>query len=164
MRIDYSDATLGVATDGVLLVACWWDAPTLEQMQEIDRLSAEREARLDKKTAYTQFVLEGTPVFTPEVRAIAERITNDYYGLGIAHCIEMRGLKGAATRAFLGGLLLIRGARGSKPMKVFADPQLSSAWLCGHLRKEDSSWDAARVLRMRDELIRHRRRRLASSA
>jgi hypothetical protein len=47
----------------------------------IDQISAAREKRLSQKTAYTQFVLEGTPVFTAEVRAIAERITRDYYAM-----------------------------------------------------------------------------------
>lgn len=121
-------------------------------MRVIDRISVERERRLDKKTAFTQFVLEGTPIFTAEVRAIAERITRDYYGLGIAHCIEMRGLKGSATRAFLGGLLLIRGGRGEKPMKVFGDPQESSAWLADRL-SADNTWNAARILALREALI-----------
>lgn len=125
-------------------------------MRVIDRISAEREKRLNKKTAFTQFVLEGTPIFTAEVRVIAERITRDYYGLGIAHCIEMPGLKGSATRAFLGGLLLIRGGRGEKPMKVFADPQTSSKWLAERLLSDDASWNAARILVMRDALILER--------
>jgi hypothetical protein len=154
VQIEYSDDTLSAGTDGVLLVLCWWNAPTLEQMLIIDQISAAREKRLSQKTAYTQFVLEGTPVFTAEVRAIAERITRDYYALGIAHCIEMPGLKGAATRAFLGGLLLIRGGRGEKPMKVFGDPQLSSKWLATRLPPDGAPWNAARILAMRDGLVR----------
>lgn len=153
MEIEYSDDTLCVGADGALLALCWWNAPTKEQMLTVDRISAEREKRLKGKTAYVQFVLEGTPVFTAEVRAIAERITRDYYGVGIAHCIELPGLKGSATRAFLGGLLLIRGARGEKPMKVFGDPAAASKWLSGHLKSEDPTWKPARVLALREALI-----------
>ncbi|MFK8004524.1 MAG: hypothetical protein AB8H86_33460 [Polyangiales bacterium] len=153
MEIEYSDDTLCVGADGALLVLCWWNAPTREQMLVIDRISAAREEQLKGKTAYVQFVLEGTPIFTPEVRAIAERITRDYYGVGIAHCIELPGLKGSATRAFLGGLLLIRGARGEKPMKVFGDPQAASKWLAGHLSAAEANWGAARILALREALI-----------
>lgn len=156
MKIDYSDDTLSIGTDGVLLVACWWNAPTKEQMLEIDRISLEREERLNQKTAYAQFVLEGTPVFSAEVRAIAERLTRDYYSIGIAHCIELTGLKGAATRAFLGGLLLIRGGRGEKPMKVFADPHQASRWLAKRLTPSDRTWNASRILALREALVHDR--------
>lgn len=162
MQIDYSDDTLSVGSEGARLALCWWNAPTTEQMLEIERISAERERRLEQKTAYVQFVLEGTPVFTAEVRAIAERITRNYYGLGIAHCIELPGLTGAATRAFLGGLLLIRGGRGEKPMKVLGEPLVASTWLAQRLRAAEPSWSAGRVLAMREELIRDHESRLGS--
>ena len=122
-------------------------------MHQIESLSAEREQRLGKSTAYIQFVLEGTPIFTSEVRVVAERLTRDYFGLGVAHCIETTGLKGAGTRAFLGGLLLIRGGRGEKPMKVFADPQVASAWLAARLPADEAAWTADRVRAIRDELV-----------
>lgn len=152
MQVEFMDESLGLATDGPLLVACWWDAPTPEQMREVSVLSAKRDRRLAGQTAYAQFVLAGTPKFGREVREIAERITRDHYALGIAHCIEMDGLTGAATRAFLGGLLLIR--RGTKPMKVFAKSAEASDWIAGHLKTaSEEAWTGARVLALRQALV-----------
>ena len=92
-------------------------------------------------------------MFTSDVRAVAERITRDHYGLGIAHCIELGGLQGAAVRAFLAGLLLLR--RG-KPMKVFSDPSEASAWIASQLARSEGSWTGSRVMAIRDAVAKSR--------
>ena len=147
LEILHRDETLVVGRDGRLMVANWWNAPTLAQMQTLARLADRMDRGVGGRSAYAQFVLEGTPIFTPEVKRVADALTRDHFGVGIAHVIELTGLKGSTTRAFLAGLLLI--GRGTKPMKVFEAPETGAAWLAAHLGEVEAGWSAERVLAAR---------------
>lgn len=145
--IVHRDETLVIARDGRLLMPLWWNAPTLSQMQTIAEIAARMDREGGAQTAYAQFVLAGTPIFSSEVRQIAETLTRNHFTLGIAHVIEIGGLTGAATRAFLGGLLLI--GRDRKPMKVFGDIPSAATWIAERTSAAEDGWTAERVIEVR---------------
>lgn len=147
----HRDPTLVLVCSGHLLVAVWWNAPTAAQMDVIADASKKLEAELAGPAAYAQFVITGTPKFTSEVRQKAEALTRDHYGLGIAHVIEVGGLVGAATRAFLSALLLV--AQNDKPIRVFPRGQDGASWIADKLGGEAQGWTPERVLEVRERAV-----------
>ncbi|HBQ14816.1 MAG TPA: hypothetical protein DEF51_28035 [Myxococcales bacterium] len=155
IEVLHRDPTLVICARGPLMVANWWEAPSEAQMRLLQGLADARESRFPGGTAYAQFVLAGTPSFSPDVRKRAEELTTQHFSLGIAHVIEMGGLAGAAVRAFLGGLLLL--TRGSKPMKVFAESAPAADWMARCLRMGgEPGWSTDDVLALRERAARER--------
>jgi hypothetical protein len=56
---------------------------------------------------------------------------DDIYALGTANVVTIPGLKGSATRAFLGTVFLL--SRSKTPTKTFASAQDAAAWLAPKL-------------------------------
>jgi len=131
-NIVYADDTLVLANAGALVVSVWWDAPRPEQIHVVAREGRPIDARNDRRTAFAQFIVAGTPRFSSETReAVTEIYKSKIFRLGTAHVIEVAGLRGAATRAFLNTVTLL--GRGSDRVKVFSSPDEGCAWVAGRL-------------------------------
>ena len=143
----HRDPTFVVCARGPLLATLWWDAPTMPQMMAFERHAAAHTKSSGGATALAQFVVDGIPRFANDVRRQAEHLTREYFDVGIAHVIEMEGLKGAAVRAFLSSLILI--SRDSKPVKVFSKAEDAATWIATQLRAVDASWTTEDVIAVR---------------
>jgi hypothetical protein len=145
----YEDPTLRVWALRDLLGVAWFEAPTREQMVELQRLAKARARTHPKGVGLFQLVVRGTPRFTDDVRAEVDRITKENtFARGSAHIILVQGLAGAAARAFLSTVLLVR--RSSIPAKVFSDLDAAAAWCA---REIEPAWHADQVLRMAQALV-----------
>ncbi len=148
-QLVHADSTLVLVESGALLVAVWWDAPRADQMNTVNRAASALRRRFPGKTGYAQFVIEGTPRFSSEVRKQAAEQTGAHAGLGTAHVIEIAGLAGAAARAFLSALMLL--TQRDKPVRVFSDPRDAATWLSERLGGLEEGWSAKRVLELRQQ-------------
>lgn len=115
----HHDTTFRCAHLGCVVAAVWMDAPKLEQMKIFARHSR-AVSRAHDGSALFNLVIDGTPSFDSAVRAEAEALTRESVNRrGALHVILVDGLRGAATRAFLSGLVMLR--QSSTPTKVVAD-------------------------------------------
>lgn len=115
----YHDPTFRLAHVGCVIAATWLDAPKLEQMKILGRHSRVV-SRAHDGSALFNLVIDGTPSFDSAVRAEAETLTKESVNRrGAVHVILVDGWRGAATRAFLSGIVMLR--RSSTPTKVVAD-------------------------------------------
>jgi hypothetical protein len=109
------------------------------------------------RTAFAQFIVDGTPRFATEVRDAAAGIAKSkMFRLGTANVVEVGGLRGSATRAFLSTISLL--SRSSYPYKVYAKPEDAATWLAELLDGEDpDAWSVERVLSIREAALAGRR-------
>ena len=115
----HQDATFRLAHLGCLVAAVWLDAPTLEQMKVFARHSRII-SRANEGSALFNLIVDGTPSFDSAVRAEAEALSKESVNRrGAVHVILVDGWRGAATRAFLSGIVMLR--RSTTPTKVVAD-------------------------------------------
>lgn len=151
----YEDATLRLWTQRELLVASWFDAPTIAQMREVGRAGRALGAASPRGSALANVIVGGVPRFTDEVRDEGIRIARDRtFRRGSCHLILASGLGGAATRAFLSMVLLVgmkaltfrSGAgglgKGAPRSKVFGEVGAAAAWTAELLGGE---WSSAEV-------------------
>lgn len=125
--------TLRIVTAGNLVIASWFDAPTLEQMRAFRRASQALKQRHPEGTAMVNLIVTGTPRFSAEVREEAALQQKDaLHNLGAAHVILVGGLVGTAVRGFLGTMILL--GRSKNPTRVFGDVAPASAWLLERLK------------------------------
>jgi hypothetical protein len=128
----HRDALLHIVSDGNVLYALWHDAPTVPHLRALGRalrimVKAHPDGYLLLNTVHA-----GTPNFKEDVRkevfglladrSIAPRAT--------AHVILVGGFAAAATRAFIGALLL--AARPPSPTKIFGEMGDAVTWLEKH--------------------------------
>ena len=125
----HRDATLRVITHGHVMLASWRDAPTIEQMLIMGRISRTFVRTHDHNTALWNAILSGKPTFSEAVRREVNTQSADpaLQGLGTAHVVLLDGFTGAATRAFLSAANL--ASRPKTPTKVFGDIASASTWL-----------------------------------
>src|SRR5262245_41862490 len=131
----HEDATLRIETRDDLLVVVWRDAPTGPQMLAFEKAAREHARAWPSGNACANLVVSGTPRFTDDVRTAAARMSRDrtLLGLGVAHIVLVAGLRGVATRAFLGGIVLVAGL--SRRAHVFGEIDPSAAWLAEKLSR-----------------------------
>ncbi len=156
----HADDTFVLANAGSLMVAVWFDAPRPEQIHVVARESKPIDARNARRTALAQFIVAGTPRFSSETRdAVTELYRAKIFRLGTAHIIEVGGLKGAATRAFLNTVTLL--GRGADRVKVFSDPAEGSTWMAGRLNYDRErtgvEWTGDAVMGVRDAAMAARK-------
>lgn len=115
----HQDPTFRFAHLGCVIAAVWLDAPTLEQMKTFAR-HARSVSRANDGSALFNLVIDGTPRFDSAVRAEAEALVKESVNRrGAVHVILVDGLRGAATRAFLSGVTILRPS--ATPTKVVGD-------------------------------------------
>lgn len=141
----YEDATLRVWTQRELLVASWFDAPTITQMREVGRAGRALGAASPRGAALANVIVGGVPRFTDDVRDEAIRIARDRtFRRGSCHLILAGGLGGAATRAFMSMVLLVGMkalGKGAARTKVFGEIGAAAAWTSELLGGEWSSME-----------------------
>jgi hypothetical protein len=144
--VHHEDGVLRVSSEGHLLLAIWVDAPRIEQMSALTRITEAHHRRLGAdKQVMMHAVLGGTPDFTEEVRkASADLIRrSSSWRAATAWMIPLSGLRGVAVRSLVSTIFLL--GRSASPMRVFERPEPAGAWLLPHLQKLDR-WDMARFL------------------
>ncbi len=125
----WSDEVLYLRREGRLLVAGWFDAPRLEHMLKVEASSKEHAGNL----AFCNVIVRGRPRFTEDVREAGIRmVKNNGFRLGGAHLILVEGLAGAATRAFLGMIMLV-GKATSQDARVFGEVEPAARFLAERL-------------------------------
>lgn len=118
------DETFRLTKVGRVVLATWFDAPTLEQMLRIEALGKQSGSDL----AFCNVIVRGRPVFTEDVRRAAIRMVEEgRFARGAAHLVLAEGLKGAAVRGFLGMVSLVGRARAR--VRVFGDVPGAAAFL-----------------------------------
>lgn len=118
-NILHEDPTFRFVHLGCVVAAVWLDAPKLDQMKTFARLSR-MISRANEGSALFNLIIDGTPSFDAAVRAEAETLAKESVNRrGAVHVILVDGLRGAATRAFLSGIVMLR--RSSTPTKVVGD-------------------------------------------
>ena len=147
----HSDSTLVVARSDDLLMAVWWDAPTVAQMDVIGNALALLARRGRGPTAFVQYVIAGTPRFSSDVRQKAQDLTRAGNAKATAHVIEIQGMAGSAARAFLSALMLV--TQRDKRVRVFSTPQEAAVWLTDELGGSDEGWNRARILETRQRAM-----------
>lgn len=151
LEVLHADTTLVLGLSGPLMIAVWWDAPSAIQMDILQRASARIVREWGDHRGFAQFVMAGTPRFSSEVRRKAAEQTRAYAAQATAHVVEVGGLTGSATRAFLSALILL--TQRDKPIKVFSAPEDAARWLAEKLGGDRQRWSATRILDLRREAI-----------
>jgi hypothetical protein len=135
------DETFRLTKVGRVVLATWLDAPTLEQMLQIEALGREEGSDL----AFCNVIVRGRPVFTEEVRRVAIRMVKDgRFARGAAHLVLVEGLKGAAVRGFLGMVSLVGKARAR--VRVFGDVESASTFLASLAEEQPSANEIAAAI------------------
>jgi hypothetical protein len=115
----YKDATFRMAHLGCVVTATWLDAPKLDQMKTFAR-NSRIVSHAHDGSALFNLIIDGTPSFDSAVRKEAETIAKESVNRrGAIHAILVDGLRGAATRAFLSGVIMLRSS--ATPTKVVGD-------------------------------------------
>jgi len=145
-EVRYEDEGLRLWSSRELLVAAWFEAPTLERMREVARIGKALGSETGAGAAFANVIVSGVPRFSDDVREEGIRIARERtFRRGSCHVVLATGLGGAAARAFMSMVLLVgRRALGARaaPTKVFGDIGEAGAWLAAIL---DESWTATEV-------------------
>lgn len=156
LEVLFRDDTFVLGVSGRLMVTAYWDAPHVSQILKITELGVPWNREHEGYTAFMQFIIEGTPRFSSEVRdAAAEISRSKLFRVGTANVVEVGGLRGAATRAFLSTVTLL--GRGSTRVQVFADPGEAASWMAPRLDERDpGAWTVDGILELRESALRGR--------
>jgi hypothetical protein len=141
MGVEHSDPTLTIVRHRNVLVAHWYEAPTLAQMLVLEaRMRAGLSELPASRLSIVSTVHRGTPNFRADVREALVRITKDTSlpQLAAAHVLLVGGLPGVATRAFLSTATLL--ARPPAPARIFGDVESAARWLEGRLVPGGIAW------------------------
>lgn len=120
-----------------LFLCRWVDAPLLPQMNEMERVARAYEAQQPTGCSLANVVVDGTPVFSNEVRRRSTELTGDptlFDGFR-AHVVLLGGLRSLAVRSFINTFLLLgkppRPSRALSSIPEAVDwmlPQLQTGW------------------------------------
>jgi hypothetical protein len=133
VEILHDEPKFGIVACRNLVVALWRDAPRVEWFRTIREVTWPYASRCGDGAGWINLIVSGTPSFSEGARREAAEVSkrDDLYALGTAHIVALPGLKGAATRAFLGTIFLL--ARAKTPTKAFANAEEASVWLAPRL-------------------------------
>ena len=147
LRARYADSTLRLTSLDNVITAAWFNAPEVEHMRIIDRLT--RAVRRSEAVGFcfVNIAVDGVPRFSREVIAELERMA-EYVtekDLSTAHVILVDGLVGTAVRTFMSTVMLV--TRPRDPNKVFADIESASRWTYGYLSRAGGyDWSLERLV------------------
>ncbi|MEM7153819.1 MAG: hypothetical protein AAF799_13305 [Myxococcota bacterium] len=145
MESHYADARVRLASYRNVVLAVWWDAPRVLQMQHYRKVLMLLRERHPEGIGGINTVVGGTPTFPADVRAESAKLTEDaLLDFGLAHIMLMRGLAGTAVRAFLATMLLL--GRSKQLTKVFDKEDLGVDWVAEQMASKDVECDKAAVM------------------
>ncbi len=147
----YRDGIVHMVAAHRLVVAAWWDAPTVTQTDALWRIN--RDVRTwtgDDDVAFCNIALAGTPIFDSEVREQIQAMNREYgtRGLAQANLVLLEGFAGTAVRAFLSTVNLV--ARTKVPVKIFGKRPETEAWLGEMLVTREPGFDVRSIARAFD--------------
>jgi hypothetical protein len=95
--------TLRLVTERNVVVAAWRDAPSVAQLNAVERAGRVACVRYAGKTTLVNLILSGTPNFSGEVRAEVARMNGltDLFPIAAAHVVLVPGIVGTTVRTFL---------------------------------------------------------------
>jgi len=150
-EVHFDDGSLRLWSSKELLVAGWFEAPTIEEMREVGKAGRLLAARYPKGAALANVIVSGTPRFSDEVRDEAITIAKGRtFRKGSCHVVLVGGLGGAAARAFMSMVLLVGMkalGRNAAPSKVFGEIPDAAHWLAPVLGEGWTSREIAEVFR-----------------
>ena len=105
----------------------------------------ETHQRSGARTCLLQAIVRGTPRFAEQVREEGAKMVRGSAKCtaASAHIIELDGLAGVASRAFISTLLLV--GRSRAPTKVFKDVNEAAPWFVAQLAATGTAWTVADV-------------------
>ncbi len=141
----HRDAVLIAVERRNALALAWYDAPQPGHLLTVLRLMQETQQRSRALTCLLQVLVRGTPHFAEQVREEGAKMVR---GAGkctaaSAHIIEVGGLAGVASRAFISTLLLV--GRSRVPAKVFKDVPEATPWYLAQLATTGTAWSVADI-------------------
>jgi hypothetical protein len=153
-EIVHEAARVRIGTSRNLFVAAWYDAPEVEDLRAGLRAGVALAGKRRGDAVHLHVALSGTPRFGDDVRAELVRSLRDprVQAQATAFSVELAGLAGAATRAFLSTALLL--SRTDTPHKVFGDRRAAAAWMVPALTKGGEAWSADDVLEVAAEVVK----------
>lgn len=141
----HQDAVLVAVERRNALGLAWYDAPQPGHLLTVLRLMQETQLHSGARTCLLQTIVRGTPRFSEQVREEGGKMVRGSAKCtaASAHIIELGGLAGVATRAFISTLLLI--GRSRSPAKVFKDVHEAAPWYVEQLAANGTRWTVADV-------------------
>jgi hypothetical protein len=154
-RVVHQDAVLVAVERGNALALAWYDAPQNGHLLTVLRLMRETAEHAGAKTCLMQVVVMGTPRFSDQTREEGAKMVRGSAKCtaASAHIIEIEGLAGVASRAFISTLLLI--GRSRAPSKVFKEMREAAPWYVAQLATQGSVWTTGDVDALYRELKAH---------
>ncbi len=139
-EIVFENATARIGVLRNVVVVRWADAPrTTAELHEFEKAGKRVAAEYDKRAAFANVIVSGTPVFSQQVRDEVTRLTRQsMFTLGTTQIILVQGFAGVAVRAFLNTSLLV--SRTKTPNKVCGDVATGVAWMDSRLREGPVAW------------------------
>lgn len=133
IEVLHDEPQFAIAARRNLTLALWRDAPQAGWFRAIREKSWPYAGRWPDGAGWINLIVSGTPSFSEEMRREAAEVSkrDDLYTLGTANIVALDGLRGSATRAFLGTIFLL--SRSKTPTKVFATPEDAASWLAPRL-------------------------------
>ena len=133
MRVVHHDDRLVAIQRANALLMAWYDAPQPGHMLTVLRLMRETHEQSGARIGFMQFIVRGTPAFSEQVReeGVKMVVESTAHVAASAHVLEVPGLIGVATRAFLSTLLLAGRARA--PARVFRGIDDATPWFLAQL-------------------------------
>lgn len=126
----FNSPTLRIGTVGSLIVNCYRTTPTLESLDEVDRIETEL-LKSFPKVATIAVAGENSSMLRidEKVRARSVEMTQKFKGRvrGAAIVIATRGLSAVMARSFMTAYLLV--SKQSWPMQTFSDIAAAAKWL-----------------------------------
>lgn len=145
MESHYADARVRLASHRNVILAVWWDAPRIEQMQQFREVLMLLRERHPEGIGGISTVVGGTPSFPADVRTESAKLTSEaLLDFGLAHIMLMGGLAGTAVRAFLATMLLL--GRSKQLTKVFDKEDLGVDWVAEQMAAKGVACDKAAVM------------------
>jgi hypothetical protein len=129
-----------------LTIAVWFDAPTVARLQRMHEVVRTQRQSYPAGVGFLNLIVDGTPLFSPEARAEAAKITADAAPCDVAtaHVVALPGMRGVATRTFLSTIFLI--GRPKTPTKVFDALGSAAPWLAPLLSCGEQRWSVEDVV------------------
>lgn len=154
MREVFRDDRVAFFAEKEVFIARWVQAPTMEQMDAMERVARPHEASVSGGCGLFNVVVSGKANFTPEFRAHAAKVSADpeRFRRFRAHVILLEGLRGLTVKLFVNTFALL--ARAPAPTAAFQEIKPAADWASSILVK--GGWSPTRLETMLFEAVERR--------
>lgn len=141
VKLRHQEEALRVVSAGHLLMAVWFEAPTIEDMKGLQVAGERHRTELrGERQVFVNVVAEGRPRLFDEIHGEATRQSsrNAPHRAATAHVILLSGFPGVMVRSFMSTMILL--SRPRAPTRVFDSMGAAAPWLVERLRELDPAW------------------------